>query len=256
MLDGLIGQSQFVTINPDYLKDINLMEQTFGMTAQSAGGTKTPSSNWDPICMRAANIAGSCFQPGEILNVNLKQDSAYAMLKFGGPDATVFGGGITLSGNVGVRVVQTNLTSIGATNFAVPFTFDETNCLPLTPEQIAALGPNQYAISPGCLGQNSLDDQAFSDGGYSSSTVKTKHTYTLPSLNLKFSLPDNWIVRIAASRGMYMPDIGLLKNYTTLQRSYVPQSAITVGNPSIVLDSAGNQVAISTVIPAVRAMRV
>jgi len=241
MLDGLIGQSQFVTINPEYLKDINLMEQTFGMTAQSANG-KTPSSNWDPICMRAANIAGSCFQPGEILNVNLKQDSAYAMLKFGGPDATVFGGGITLSGNVGVRVVQTNLTSIGAVNFATPFTFDETNCLTLTPEQIAALAPGQYAVSPGCLGQNSLDDQAFSDGGYSSSTVKTKHTYTLPSLNLRFSLPDNWVVRFAASRAMSMPDMGLLKNYTTLQRSYLPQSAITVGNPNIVLDGSGNPV--------------
>jgi iron complex outermembrane receptor protein len=240
LLKGLIGQSQFVTINPDYLKDINLMEATFGMTAQSAGG-KTPSSNWDPICMRAANIEGSCFQPGEILNVNLKQDSAYAMMKFGGPDAVVFGD-ITLSGNIGVRLVQTNLTSIGATNFAVPFTGDELNCMPLSAEQIAALSPGQYAVSPGCLAVNSLDDQAFSNGGYASSTVKTKHTYTLPSLNLKFSLPNDWQVRFAASRGMYMPDIGLLKNYTTLQRSYVPQSAITVGNPSIVLDSSGNPI--------------
>ncbi|ESQ85094.1 hypothetical protein AEAC466_05130 [Asticcacaulis sp. AC466] len=240
LLKGLIGQNTFVTIKPDYLKDINLMESTFGMTAQSANG-KTPSSNWDPICMRAANISGTCFQPGEILNVKLKQDSAYVMAKFGGPDAVVFGD-ITLSGNVGVRLVETNLTSVGAVNFAVPFTGEELTCLPLSPEQIAALGPNQYAVSPGCLAQNSLADQSFSNGGYTSSTVKTKHTYTLPSLNLRFSLPDGWIVRFAASRGMYMPDIGLLKNYTTLQRSYVPQSAIAVGNPSLVLNSAGQPV--------------
>ncbi|MFT4077421.1 MAG: TonB-dependent receptor plug domain-containing protein [Asticcacaulis sp.] len=240
MLKGLIGQTEFVTINPDYLKNIDLMEATFGKTAQEANGG-TASSAWDPICMRSGNLEGSCFQPGEILNVNLKQDSVYAMFKFGGPEAVVFGD-VTLSGNIGVRVVQTNLTSIGAVNFATPFTADELNCQPLSAEQIAALSPGQYAISPGCLAVNSLDDQAFSDGGYSSSTVKTKHTYTLPSLNLKFSLPDNWIVRIAASRAMSMPDMGLLKNYTTLQRSYVPQSAIAQGNSSIVLDSSGNPV--------------
>jgi TonB-dependent receptor len=64
----------------------------------------------------------------------------------------------------------------------------------------------------------------------------------LPSLNLAFSLPQGWIVRFAASRGMSMPDMGLLKNYMTLQRSYVPQSAITQGNPSIVLDGSGKPV--------------
>ncbi len=241
MLDGLIGQDQFVTINPDYLKDINLMEATFGKTAQSVDG-KTPSSAWDPICMRSGDIAGSCFQPGEILNVNLKQDSAYVMLKFGGPDATLFGSSITLSGNIGVRVVKTDLTSIGATNFAIPFTADDLHCVPLTPEQIAALQPGQYATTPQCLAVNSLDDQAFSNGGYSSTAVKTSHTYTLPSLNLKFSLPDNWIVRFAASRGMSMPDMGLLKNYTTLQRSFIPQTSITQGNPNLVLDGAGQPV--------------
>ncbi|MEI9903474.1 MAG: TonB-dependent receptor [Asticcacaulis sp.] len=240
LLKGLLSQNQFVTINPSYLKDIDLMEKTFGMTTQSANG-KTPSSTWDPICLRSANISGSCFQPGEILNLKLKQDSAYAMLKFGGPDA-VIADGITLSGNVGVRVVKTDLTSVGAANFATPFTADDLHCVPLSPEQIAALGPNQYGISPQCLAVNSLDDQSFSDGGFAGSTVKTSHTYTLPSLNLKFSLPDNWIIRFAASRAMSMPDIGLLKNYITLQRSFVPQSAITIGNPSIVLNGSGQPV--------------
>ncbi|MDI7775745.1 TonB-dependent receptor [Asticcacaulis sp. EMRT-3] len=241
LLKGLIGQDQFVTINPSYLKDINLMESTFGMTAQSAGG-KTPSSTWDPICMRAANIAGSCFQPGEILNVTQKEDSAYVMLKFGGPDATLFGSSITLSGNIGMRLVKTDLTSVGATNFATPFTADDLNCKPLSPEEIASLQTGQYAISPQCLAVNSTDDQAFSNGGYASSTVKTSHTYNLPSLNLAFAFPGDWIVRFAASRGMSMPDMGLLKNYITLQRSYVPQSAITQGNPSIVLNGSGQPV--------------
>ena len=240
LLKGLLSQNQFVTIKPQDLQDINLMESILGKTAQSANGG-TPSSNWDPICLRSGNISGSCFQPGEILNVKLNQDSAYAMLKFGGSEATLFDG-VTLAGNIGVRVVRTELTSIGAANFATPFSAGDLNCQPLTPEQIAALGANQYAISPQCLAVNSTDDQNFSNGGFSASTVKTTHTYTLPSLNLRFSLPDNWIIRFAASRGMSMPDMGLLKNYITLQRSFVPQSAITVGNPNIVLDSSGHPV--------------
>ncbi len=240
LLDGLLSQKQFVTINPDYLKNINLMEATFGMAAQSAKGG-TPSSTWDPICMRSANIAGTCFQPGEILNVNLKQDSAYAMLKFGGRDAVLFNG-ITVSGNIGLRVVKTDMTSVGATNFAIPFTSADLNCMPLSAGEIASLGPNQYAISPQCLAVNSTDDQKFSNGAAATSTVKTSHTYSLPSLNLAFALPDDWIVRFAASRAMSMPDIGLLKNYITLQRSYVPQSAIAVGNPSLVLNGSGQPV--------------
>lgn len=241
LLKGLIGQSQFVTINPEILKDINLVESIFGAAAQSADG-KTASSTWDQVCLRSGNIEGSCFQPGEILNVNLKQDSAYAMLKFGGPEANLFGSEVTLSGNVGLRVVQTHLTSSGAINFATAFTSDELNCQPLSAEQIASLSAGQYAISAACLAVNSVDDQAFSDGGYSASTVKTKHFYTLPSLNLKFSLPDNWVIRFAASRGMSMPDMGLLKNYMSLQRSSLEQSAITSSNSSIVLDSSGNPV--------------
>ena len=237
---GLLAQNDFVMLKRDYLKDIALMDQTFSAAAQTAHGG-TASSNWNDICTRPGNPAGSCYQPGEILNVKLKTDSIYAMLKFGGAEAQIFDG-VALSGNVGLRVVKTDLSSAGATNFAIPFTDGDLNCRPLTPEEIAALGPDQYPVSAACLAVNSTDDQAFSDGGFASSTVKTSHTYTLPSLNLKFSLPEGWIVRVAASRAMSMPDMGLLKNYVTMQRSFLPQSSIVKGNPNIILDSTGKPV--------------
>lgn len=237
---GLLAQNDFVMLKRDYLKDIALMDQTFSAKAQTAHGG-TASSTWNSICNRPGNTAGTCYTPGEILDIDLKTDSVYAMLKFGGKDTEIFGG-ITLSGNIGLRVVRTQLDSAGAVNYAVPFTAGDLLCQPLTPEQIAALGPNQYPVSPGCLALASTDDQHFSSGTSTPMDVKTEHSYSLPSLNLKFGLPDNWIIRLAASRAMSMPDIGLLKNYMTLQRSFLPQSAIAVGNPNLVLNSAGQPV--------------
>lgn len=240
LLNGLLAQNQFVTIKPSYLKDINLLESTFGMTAQQANG-HTSVSQWDPICMRAANMPGSCFEPGEVTDVKLKENAAYAMLRFGGPDAVV-ANGVTLSGNIGLRVVETNLESAGAVNFPQTLPSNVTTCTPLTPAEIAALPPGAYPVSVSCLVANSTDDLKFSNGGYSASTVKTKHTYTLPSLNLRFALPQDYVVRFSLSRGMYMPDVGLMKNYVTIQGGLPTQSSVASGNPNIVLGPSGQPV--------------
>ena len=240
LLSGLLAQNQFVTINPSYLKDINLLEATFGKTAQSANGN-TAVSQWDPICMRAGNLPGSCFQPGEITDVKLKENSVYGMLRFGGPEAVV-ADGITLSGNFGLRIVQTDLISTGAVNFPQPIDSTASTCTPLTPAQIAALPPGSYPVSVTCLIANSTDDLKFSNGGDAPSTVETKHTYTLPSLNLRFALPQDYVVRFSLSRGMYMPDIGLMKNYVTIQGGLPSQGSVVSGNPNVVLNSSGQPV--------------
>ena len=240
LLNGLLGSNQFVTLNPSYLKDINLLEATFGKTAQSANGN-TPISDWDPICMRTGNVAGTCFQPGEMTDVKVKENAIYGMLRFGGPEAVV-ADGITLSGNVGLRVVQTEVISTGAVNFPQSLASSASTCTPLTPAEIAALPPGSYPVSVTCLIANSTSDLAFSNGGYSASRVDTKHTYSLPSLNLRFALPQDYVVRFSLSRGMYMPDVGLLKNYVTIQGELPAQSSIAAGNPNVILDSSGHPV--------------
>ncbi len=240
LLNGLVAQNQFVTINPSYLKDVNLLEATFGKTAQSANGN-TAVSQWDPICMRSGNISGSCFQPGEITDVKLKENAVYGMLRFGGPEAVV-ADGVTLSGNIGLRVVETNLVSSGAVNFPATLPTSASTCTPLTPAQIAALPPGAYPVSVTCLIANSTDDLKFSNGGYSASVVQTRHTYSLPSLNLRFALPKDYVVRFSLSRGMYMPDVGLMKNYVSIQGGLPTQSSIVSGNPNVVLDSSGHPV--------------
>lgn len=234
---GLLATSPLVFMRPNILANPAETRRRFSIAGQTDEGG-TASSAWNPICDRPDETDGSCFTPGEVLDVSERTKSAYAMVKFGGDTASI--AGLNVTGNVGVRWVNLEVESAGALNYAIPFTPGDLNCLPLAPEVVAGLQPGQYAISPACLAVNSLEDQAFSSGGSTGSTVRNKTNFFLPSLNLRFGLGDDLFIRFAGSRAISKPDIGLLKNFMAVQRSFVPQSDIRVGNPAIVLDAAGN----------------
>ncbi|GGZ24907.1 TonB-dependent receptor [Asticcacaulis endophyticus] len=235
--DNLLSQSVFPFITHDVISNASELAKRFSIGGQTDEGG-VASSSWSPICERAAEISGSCFTPSEILDVSEKSKAAYVMLKFGGPDATIFDG-IGVSGNIGLRVVKTEVTSAGGISFPTAFTTADLNCEPMTPQQIAQLQPGQYAVTPQCLAVNSLDDQAFSDFGSALSTVESSTLKTLPSFNIKFDVNPKWVVRLAASRAMSKPDIGLLRNYMALGRGNLNQADIRVGNPNIVLGTNG-----------------
>ncbi|MFT4089348.1 MAG: TonB-dependent receptor [Asticcacaulis sp.] len=240
LLDGLIGQDEFVFMKRDILSNREEMAKRFSVRGQTDEGG-VASTAWNPVCERPDELENSCFRQGEVLKVEEKSNAAYIMLNFGGPDAVIFDR-FRVSGNIGVRYVETTIKSAGALNYASAFTEAQLVCNPLSQDIIDNLDPDQYAISPGCLALGSVDDQAFSNGSSTLSTVSTKHKNTLPSFNIKIDLNDEWLVRFAASRAMSKPDIGLLRNFVTMNRSFVPQSDIRVGNPNIVLDNAGNPV--------------
>lgn len=237
---GVLKQNNFVFIKRDILSNPQEMARRFAISGQTDQGG-VASSTWNPICERPDELANSCFTQGEILDIGEKTTSAYAMLKFGGPEAALENG-IKVRGNVGLRYVKTEYESSGAINFANPFTSADLNCQPLTPAQIANLPPNAYAISSACLAAASVNDRAFSSGGSSLSTAKSDIENYLPSLNVRFDLSDTWIARFAASRAISKPDIGLMRNYMSMSRVFLPQSEIIRGNPNIVLDGAGNPV--------------
>lgn len=235
-----LKQNQFVFIKRNVLSSPSEMAKRFAISGQTDQGG-VASSTWNPICERPDEIANSCYTLGEILDIREKTNSAYAMLKFGGHDAAL-SNGWKINGNIGVRVVKTEIESIGATNFANPFTAADLNCKPLTPAEIAALPPNAYAISSACLAAASVDDLKFSSGGSRASKSNSDETNVLPSLNVRIGLSDKTFVRFAASRAMSKPDIGLLRNYMSINRVFLPQSDIVVGNPNIVLNSSGQPV--------------
>jgi TonB-dependent receptor len=236
---GLINPSPLVFMRSDILANPAETFRRFSVTGQTDEGG-TASSAWNPICSRPDELPDSCFTQGEILSVGERTKSAYVMAKFGGKDANV--AGVNITGNVGVRWVNLRIKSGGALNYAPSFTEGELTCQPLSQEVIDQLGPDQYAISPGCLAAGSTEDRAFSSGDSLLSTIGTDHNYWLPSFNIRAGFGNDWFLRFAASRAISKPDIGLLKNFITVRRSFVPQSEITVGNPNIILDAAGNPV--------------
>lgn len=234
----IINVNAFPFITHDVISNASELAKRFAISGQTDEGG-VASSAWEPICERGDEIDASCFTGGEILDVREQTNSAYLMLKFGGPDATIFNG-IGVSGNVGVRVVRNRLSSNGGMNFARSFTASDFNCQPMSQEQIDSLPPGALAITPPCLAINSFEDQAYSDNTFLPLVSNVDHRYTLPSFNVKFDLTEEWVLRFAASRAMSKPDIGLLRNYMQINRGNLNQSDIRVNNPNLILDENGD----------------
>jgi iron complex outermembrane recepter protein len=237
---NILSPSQFIFPTDAVTSNRDELVKRFSVQGETDQGG-VASSFWNAICDRPQEAPGSCFTPGEMLSVSERTKSAYAMVKFGGPDANLFGS-VNVRGNIGLRWVENTVRSGGATTFAEPFNAAARNCLPLTPVQAAALAQNPYLITPACLTAASTSDIAFSSGTFVTSTIETKHTNFLPSFNVRFDLDRNWLIRFAASRAISKPDIGLLKNFTIIQRDSLTQADIVRGNPQLVLDAQGRPV--------------
>ena len=86
-----------------------------------------------PICQRNGQLGAtpvelpnSCFTPDEVANVDESTGAAYAMLKFGGPDAYL--GKMKISGNIGLRYVGTKDDSSGFVRYATIPGLNSTLC--------------------------------------------------------------------------------------------------------------------------------
>jgi TonB-dependent receptor len=193
-----------------------------------------------PICERAAQpgtwvaneLPDSCFAPDEIANVSETTKAAYVMLKFGDKgDFSI--GDVKISGNIGLRYVNTRVKSSGFETYP-RLTADPATACPSSPLVPGGLtgnappppepDPNQppppptVPYSPICyLGP---DDVAFASGDGTGVPMNSKATqnHFLPSFNLRFDLSPKWVLRFAASKAMSRPDMGLLRNYLNISQ--------------------------------------
>ncbi|MDB5471621.1 MAG: TonB-dependent receptor [Caulobacter sp.] len=209
---GYFGDS----LSGDYVFfNMNELEK-HGANALSFNAIGVGQDQWRPVCQRPGETVG-CFRDVELTDVSEETSAAYAMLKFGGGETATWGDW-KVSGNVGLRYVRTEITSMGSV--INPETF--------SPGTLAC-GPNG---APGGLPQTigcyiSAEERLFNTTGGATNTVSTTHENWLPSFNLKVDLDDGWVVRFAASIAMSRPDMGLLKNYTNISAT-LP----TVANPN------------------------
>lgn len=197
--DGKVfPNSPLVFLNRDTLNDFSTLLGSLGGAA-----TNSPiAPGYTAICDRAEATVDDCFTPGEVLKVREQTEAAYLMLRFGGDDRTI--GGMSVVGNVGLRVVRTRETSEGSVAF--PLAGNIFNGLQPcgTPLSGTAI------VNPSCYLTPAI--QAFANGAALADTYTAASTQWLPSFNVRLGLDDKSFVRFAYSRAMSRPDIGFLRN--------------------------------------------
>ncbi|MDE2183689.1 MAG: TonB-dependent receptor [Alphaproteobacteria bacterium] len=182
---------------------------------------------WTPICYRGGTT--DCYLPSELLNVTEKTTAGYAMVGFGGDDLTIFGD-VTVSGNIGVRYIETQLTSTGGISYPTNDWYAANTSVTTPPCNAPLTGNNVTNIS--CWLTPALG--AFSNGGSGLNTYG-KTTYNLlPSFNIKFGLTDSQILRFAVSEAMSRPDFGYLRNYIGIS---APAIDTTSSSPYVIYNS-------------------
>lgn len=217
--------------------DMDLMKNRTAWTeSMSASALGIPAGQaWDPTCSglgaRAGEVAGTCFKPAEMVDISEVTKAIYVQLNFGGEDLNLFDK--PLSGNIGVRYVETVDESHGGINIPT-FTADQ-----LKDEPSDSSDPTQLPVVPFTIGHYiSAEDKAFADGTGKLNTASITHRNPLPSLNLKWDLTDEVLLRFAASRALSRPDVGNMRNY--LEFSPTLPSLTSANDPLWIKDSAGN----------------
>jgi len=194
-------------------------------------------------------LPNSCFAEHEIANISEKTKAAYLMVKFGGHD-NMHIGGVKVSGNIGVRFIETVDKSNGFLVYPTITKSPATACPP-TPLVPGGLTGNAPVPPPPPAGQPaqvpydaicwlSPADVQFASGNGTSlpqSSTNTLHHW-LPSFNLRFDLSRNWLLRFAASKAMSRPDMGLLKDYLRINQVLPDNSKPS--DPLWVKDAQGN----------------
>jgi TonB-dependent receptor len=209
-----------------FLNRATLANRDRHIEALSAATTNSPLA-WTPLCQRAGNTEG-CFIDPEIVDVTETTQAAYAMLRFGGDSTSIFGG-INVRGNIGVRYVQTEVTSNGGIVFPVSTwyaTAAATACnAPLVGNDVTNVS---CWLTPDLL--------AFSNGAGVGNNVSKTHGDFLPSFNVRFGLDDHQFVRFGASRALSRPDFGLLRNFVGIR---APTINASPDSPYVIYNSPG-----------------
>jgi len=222
-----MSQRDYVFFNMDKLSHLDQLGAALGYPTTGVG-------EYYPVCSNQGYRAGEtvtgqfgCYLPSEVLKVDEITKAAYVMANFGGPETRI--GGVAISGNIGARFVWTSDDTQGAYTFPNPYTSEELIC------SRGQDSSGRETLTAGCV--TSADEIAFNDGSYVASTVHAPHFNVLPSVNVKFDVTDKFVIRYALSRAMSRPDIGLLRNYTTVNR--ISPILTDASNPNIIRDADG-----------------
>ncbi len=167
------------------------------------------NGGWRSLADRPNAIAGTPFTPGEINPQQEKNKSAYFMVRFGRD----FTNGQKVSGNFGLRYASTSRTSSGFQEFQLPTSIpNDASCRESINEALSGEGGAVNAYCALTAGERA-SYLAFSDGTAVASNYTSKYSYWLPSMNVRLEVGDGLQFRLAYSKGLAPPDMGLIRNY-------------------------------------------
>jgi TonB-dependent receptor len=223
--------------NGDLIGDYKGTSAFFKSIGNAWRANGSGSGTWVPLAERNGVLAGTPYLPNEIQTVSQKNTDGYAMLSFG-RDEPLFGN-VKLSGNIGVRYVDTRVQSTGSIfitqqSLGVDSTYAARCPIPSTPP--VGVPPGVVIGQPGglCLIGEAAYNQlrTFASGVPTLNTAKTKDHQWLPSLNLKFDLTRTLVMRLAASKVMTLPELANIRNsFTASFNSTDNMVTFNLGNP-------------------------
>jgi iron complex outermembrane receptor protein len=206
-------------------------------------GTNHP---WSP----RGNLDGTgAYRPEDISDVTEETQNAYVRFDFG---HDIGSNGMSIDANIGVRFSKSDLSSSGSTAYD---DFDADAPAPV-PDPTRTPTAELYDHTRDWLPETA----AFLDSQATPISVEQEDTKWLPSLNIKWNLNDNSLVRFGASKALTRPNIqdlrasrlvGATTNRTDFQRapgSLDPGAAdislgritLTRGNPDLKPTTAVN----------------
>ena len=204
--------------------------KSIGALWNSANGAG--QSTWTPAAERAGVVPGTAYLPSEIQRVTQQDKDIYGQLNFSTPGMLF--SDVRMSGNVGLRYAVSDVTSAGSIGAptqqqtGTQSTYD-TRCL-TPPVPGAPVMMSNGVCTLGRAGYNAL--QSFSTGMTTPEVARTHYGYLLPSVNLKFGVGRDVIVRFAASKVLTKPDLANIRDFLTIVYDSTGNNlTATAGNP-------------------------
>jgi iron complex outermembrane receptor protein len=186
--------TEFVYAHPDLLRNPDSFYDFLATEPDlnTAEGPNTRTGDYSPFASgrRDANYVEQ-YTDGQTANVSETVTNLYARFDI----AQDFDNGMFLEGNVGVRYVKMDVSSVGSFQYSE---FAEDVQQPDRDPAIEAIDSTRDFLP---------DTAAYLDQGDIDKSVGLDKDYYLPSLNLKLNLDEEWLVRLGLSRGLTLPDI-------------------------------------------------
>lgn len=173
--------------------------------------TLTPNP-YGTISQRNGLVDGTNFLPGEISDVEESTNAFYARFDFGSD----FNNGWELSGNIGLRYVDTTVRTEGEINFPFANFFDTNGDNRVSVGEINAACGN---VQPGqqAPGYCSLSDARKAEfaatftGAVIDDSENINFDNWLPSANVKLDFGGGLLARFAVSKGISRPDLAAFR---------------------------------------------